>query len=97
MWMKYEKIIRKAAGMGEASREPDPDVYDHAHGFCDVLVVGSGPPVLQAALTVAKAGMDVWLVEQDYELGGDLLSQQDPREAGKNALEHDGRTGTGRC
>ena len=52
LWMKYEKIIRKAAGMGTASREPDPDVYDHAHGFCDVLVVGAGPAGMQAALTV---------------------------------------------
>ena len=79
LWMKYEKIIRKAAGMGEASRAPDPDVYDHAHGFCDLLVVGSGPAGLQAALTAAQAGLEVWLVEQDCELGGDLLARADEK------------------
>lgn len=78
LWMQYEKIIRKAAGMGEASREADPDCYDHVHGFCDVLVVGSGIAGLNAALRAAQQRKDVILVEQDYELGGDLLNQADP-------------------
>ena len=79
LWMQYEKIIRKAAGMGEASRLPDPDVYDHAHTFCDVLVVGSGPAGLAAAATLATQGLDVLLVEQDSELGGDYLNQVDDK------------------
>ncbi len=77
LWMQYEKIIRKAAGMGEASREADPDSYDHLHAFCDVLVVGSGIAGLNAALRAAQQGKDVILVEQDYTLGGDLLNQAD--------------------
>ena len=75
IWMKYEKLIRKAAGMGAASRLPDPDTYEHGHLFCDVLIVGSGPAGLAAAVATAKAGLDVLLVEQDFEIGGDYLSQ----------------------
>ncbi|MDD9857060.1 MAG: sarcosine oxidase subunit alpha family protein [Gammaproteobacteria bacterium] len=75
VWMLCEKFIRRAAGMGAASRLPDPDQYEHAHAFCDVLVVGGGPAGLAAAATAARAGLDVLLVEQDFQLGGDLLNQ----------------------
>ena len=51
IWMFYEYFIRKAAGMGSASREPDPDKYEHAHDFCDVLVVGSGPAGIAVSYT----------------------------------------------
>lgn len=94
-WMKYEKIIRKAAGLGTASREPDPDVYDHAHAFCDVLVVGSGAAGMAAATAAAHSGLEVILVEQEGDLGGDLLSQSGDEAANKhselvNALEASG-------
>lgn len=85
LWMQYEKIIRRAAGMGRASREPDPDSYEQAHGFCDVLVVGGGPAGLAAARTAADAGLDVWLVEQDNQLGGDYLNQPNVSDAGRIA------------
>ena len=78
MWMIYEKFIRHAAGMGTASREPDPDRYDHGHLFCDVLVVGSGPAGLSAACRASEVGLDVLLVEQDFEIGGDYLNQKIP-------------------
>jgi methylglutamate dehydrogenase subunit C len=43
-WEKvYEPIIRRAAGLGRASYEPDPDRYEKANAHCDVLVIGSGP------------------------------------------------------
>ena len=76
-WMMCETIIRKAAGMGTASRKADPDHYDIAHGFCDLLVVGAGSAGLIAAVEAAEAGYSVWLVEQDFEVGGWLLSSGD--------------------
>ena len=95
IWMQYEKLIRKAAGMGEASRLADPDHYDHAHAFCDVLVVGSGPAGLNAALEAVRKGCDVILVEQDFELGGDFLNMADKDSENKrqsliNALKLSG-------
>ena len=84
-WMYYEKLIRRAAGMGKVARMPDPDAYEHANTFCDVLVVGSGPAGLSAALVAAKCDLDVILVEQDFELGGDYLNQADPNAEKKRA------------
>lgn len=75
VWFLCEQFIRRAAGLGAASRRPDPDQYEHAHAFCDVLVIGGGPAGLAAAATAARAGLDVLLVEQDFELGGDLLNR----------------------
>ena len=36
-------LIRRAAGLGRASRAADPDTYEKAYAFCDVLVIGGGP------------------------------------------------------
>jgi len=74
-WMFYEPFIRKAAGMGKADTAVDAARYDVEYGFCDVLVVGSGPAGLAAALTAARGGAKVMLAEQDMELGGSLLAE----------------------
>ena len=73
-WMFYEHFIRKAAGLGATTEQPDPDRYDWHHVFTDLLVVGSGPAGLTAALCAARGGLDVTLVEQDFDAGGSLLT-----------------------
>jgi len=75
-WEKlYEPVIRRAAGLGAISGDPITDKYERAFAHCDVLVVGSGPTGLMAALTAAEAGADVILAEEDSALGGRLLSE----------------------
>ena len=69
-WMLYEKFIRRAAGMGKAPTEADPDAYEHRAAFCDVLVVGGGMAGIAAARDAHAAGERVWLVEQQDRLCG---------------------------
>ena len=77
-WMYYEWFIRRAAGLGNAPTQPDPDKFSQRAGFCDVLVVGAGPAGLKAALEAAQGGAKVMLVEQDKVPGGSLLRDPDP-------------------
>ena len=76
MWMKYEHLIRKASGLGEAPRENDPDRYEHAHQHCDVLVVGGGVSGLGAALAAGRAGARVILADEQSEPGGLTLASK---------------------
>jgi methylglutamate dehydrogenase subunit C len=78
-WEKvYEPAIRRAAGLGRASGEADPDHYEKMHAFCDLLVIGGGPAGLAAALSAARSGARVILCDEDYVLGGRLIG--DARE-----------------
>jgi methylglutamate dehydrogenase subunit C len=73
LWLAYEWLIRRAAGLGNAPTQSDPDRYSQRAAFCDVLVVGGGPAGLMAALEAAEAGQKVILVDQDAVLGASLL------------------------
>ena len=86
MWMKYEHVIRHAAGLGKAADDHnDPDRYEKTHAHCDVLVAGGGAAGLMAALQAARNGARVIIADEQNEFGGWLLA-----EAG---IEIDGKPG----
>lgn len=85
-WEKiYEPAIRRAAGLGRSAGLPDPDSYEKAFAFCDVLVIGSGPAGLAAALAAGRAGARVILCDEDFRLGGRLLAEKDTEIDGHSA------------
>ncbi|MBB3659350.1 sarcosine oxidase subunit alpha [Rhizobium sp. BK650] len=82
-WEKvYEPLIRKAAGLGKASYQADPDSYEKRWGHCDLLVIGAGPSGLAAALTAGRAGARVLLADEGFALGGSLLLKDGSTLAG---------------
>lgn len=75
-WEKlYEPFIRRAAGLGKATYEADPDAYDKCWAHCDLLVIGAGPAGLAAALAAGRSGARVILVDEHCVAGGGLLSE----------------------
>ncbi len=70
----YEPMIRRAAGLGDTAKQADPDHYEKAWAHCDVLVAGAGPAGISAALAAGRAGARVILAEEDFAVGGRLLS-----------------------
>jgi sarcosine oxidase subunit alpha len=85
-WMFYESFIRKAAGLGRSPEEPDQDTYDKMNAHPDVLVIGAGPAGLTAALSAGRTGARVMLVDENQELGGQLLNEREEID-GAPALE----------
>ena len=71
----YEPIIRAAAGLGKPPTSPDHDYYANTYAHCDVLIVGSGPAGLAAAIAAAETGARIILCDEQAEFGGTLLSE----------------------
>ncbi|WP_397543484.1 sarcosine oxidase subunit alpha family protein [Roseovarius salis] len=71
----YEPLIRRAAGLGALSGQPNADRYEKAWAHCDLLVIGAGPAGLMAALAAARSGADVILADEDTRPGGRLNAE----------------------
>ena len=72
----WERLFRRITGLGrlefDAPHVRTPKRYD----FADLLVVGAGPSGLMAALTAARAGAKVVLVDENARIGGSLGYQR---------------------
>lgn len=76
-WHFWEGFIRRAAGIGKVPETGDAQEYHKRYAHCDVLVVGSGPAGLAAALEAARSGARVILADEQEEMGGSLLWERD--------------------
>jgi sarcosine oxidase subunit alpha len=87
---------RGLSGKGVVPSEADHARYDKAYAHCDILVVGGGPAGLAAAYAGGTAGARVMLLDDQPNLGGDLLGSR-ARLDGAPAMEWvadiDGRLG----
>lgn len=67
-WHWFEPTIRRMAGLGVAADAHDPDRYDQVNRRIEVLVVGAGAAGIQAALSAARSGRQVLLLEGAAQL-----------------------------
>ncbi|NNL85219.1 MAG: FAD-dependent oxidoreductase [Myxococcales bacterium] len=68
----HERQFRRLAGLGEIRRDAAAPRSPKEYAWCDVLVVGSGPSGISAALAASEAGAKVLLVDEQARIGGSL-------------------------
>ena len=93
IWDRWERMIRRKAGLGVLDTTRDAGYHDKQYLFCDIAVIGAGPAGLAAALKAAEAGAQVLLVEQECYLGGALAWHRfaDDNSEAKGLLDTLGR------
>ena len=83
----WEKVIRKAAGLGVVNFNYPRMTKRKLNAYCDVLIIGAGPSGLSAALMAASNGLEVILVDENQQLGGSLVYDRAGGDAAKRMLD----------
>ena len=83
----WEKVIRKAAGLGVVNFNYPRITKRKLNTYCDVLVIGAGPSGLSAALAAASNGLEVILVDENQQLGGSLFYDRAGSDSSKKMLD----------
>jgi len=68
----YENQIRKIAGLGKVDTRKPMKTVIKDYGFCDILIIGSGPAGLSAAIEAAVTGAKVLIIDENPHPGGTL-------------------------
>ena len=72
LWPTYERILATFAPGGKVDPDTPHRYHDKRYSHPDVVVAGSGPAGIEAALAAAAAGAQVMLVEHEHAVGGHL-------------------------
>ncbi len=72
LWPTYERILATFAPGGKVDPDTPHRYHDKRYSHPDVVVAGSGPAGIEAALAAAAAGARVMLVEHEHAVGGHL-------------------------
>ena len=72
LWPLYERVLRRAAGLGRIDPGSAPGAFDKQYLHADVAVAGGGPAGISAALGAARRGARVLLFDDQPALGGHL-------------------------
>ncbi len=71
-WPAYEGVLRRFVNAGTVSPDTAHIRPEKRHAHPDVLIAGGGPAGMAAAISAARAGASVLLVEEEHALGGHL-------------------------
>ncbi|MGD9632497.1 MAG: 2Fe-2S iron-sulfur cluster-binding protein [Pirellulales bacterium] len=77
----YERIMRRAAGLGAINASARTPASPKDYDFCELAVIGAGPAGLSAAIAAAETGADVLVIDEQPHPGGSLTWQHAEADA----------------